>query len=148
MYIGMKMVLVVMKVVMVVVMVVMMVVMVMNVMVTLNQQESADPGTPSVAAAIKDIKKAIQVNHPYIQVNHTYFALSTSFIVNIFQSAKTLHPIFNREKISVGKDVAPNGWMLEPSPGPLAAKGGTASSVSSGFKRTRVVCITFGLSQK
>ena len=86
------MVLVVMKVVMVVVIVVMMVVMVMNVMVTLNQQESADPGTPSVAAAIKDIKKAIQVNHPYIQVNHTYFALSTSFIVNIFQSAKTLHP--------------------------------------------------------
>ena len=33
------------------------------VMVTLTQQESADPGTPSVAAAIKDIKKAIQVSH-------------------------------------------------------------------------------------
>ena len=35
--------------------------MVIMVMVTLNQQEPAEPGTPSVAAAIKDIKKAIQV---------------------------------------------------------------------------------------
>ena len=65
MYIGMKMVLVV----MIVMKVAMVVMVMMNVMVTLNQQESADPGAPSVAAAIKDIKKAIQVSHPYLKTD-------------------------------------------------------------------------------
>ena len=37
----------------------------------INLQESADPGNPSVAAAIKDIKKAIQVKRN-IHENHKY----------------------------------------------------------------------------
>ena len=72
--------------------------MVTKVMVTLNQQESADPGTPSVAAAIKDIKKAIQVNalsQKSIQVKYPYLkrlSVSKNFDLHLENlSAKALH---------------------------------------------------------
>ena len=70
----------------------------MKVMVTLTLQESADPGTPSVAAAIKDIKKAIQVNtlsQKFIQVKYPYLKrLSVSKNFDLHRenlSAKALH---------------------------------------------------------
>ena len=66
--------------------------------VTLTLQESADPGTPSVAAAIKDIKKAIQVNtlsQKFIQVKYPYLKrLSVSKNFDLHRenlSAKALH---------------------------------------------------------
>ena len=106
----------------------------------INLQESADQGNPSVAAAIKDIKKAIQVkrniheNHKFVTV-YLDPALTEDCLKKIsYDSKKKINTlkIFSSFFISVCQDPAPNWRNIQPPSGPLAAQGRSGSSVTSG----------------